>query len=48
VIETWRDGQFIYIKSLPETIREYFLALSKIAGTKDLGKNKKPPAFADG
>jgi ArsR family transcriptional regulator len=32
LIETRRDGQFIYMRSRPETIREYGRALAKIAG----------------
>ncbi|MFZ0294789.1 MAG: metalloregulator ArsR/SmtB family transcription factor [Candidatus Sulfotelmatobacter sp.] len=32
LIDTRREGQFMYLKSLPETIRSYSLALNKIAG----------------
>ena len=32
LIETRRDGQFIYMRSKPETIREYGRALAKMAG----------------
>lgn len=32
LIESRREGQFIYNRALPETIREYSLALAKIAG----------------
>ncbi|MGA9392992.1 MAG: metalloregulator ArsR/SmtB family transcription factor [Candidatus Sulfotelmatobacter sp.] len=32
LIETRREGQFIYLKSLPETIRTYGEALTKLAG----------------
>jgi len=32
LIESRRDGQFIYNRALPETIREYSAALEKIAG----------------
>jgi len=31
LIECRREGQFIYNRSLPETIRDYSLALTKIA-----------------
>ena len=32
LIESRREGQFIYNRALPETVREYSLALAKIAG----------------
>ncbi|MFZ3191401.1 MAG: metalloregulator ArsR/SmtB family transcription factor [Candidatus Sulfotelmatobacter sp.] len=32
LIETRREGQFIYVKSRPETIREYGRSLAKMAG----------------
>jgi ArsR family transcriptional regulator, arsenate/arsenite/antimonite-responsive transcriptional repressor len=32
LIESRRDGQFIYNRARPETIREYSAALGKIAG----------------
>ncbi len=32
LIETRREGQFIYLKSRPETIREYGRSLAKMAG----------------
>jgi ArsR family transcriptional regulator, arsenate/arsenite/antimonite-responsive transcriptional repressor len=32
LIETRREGQFIYNRSVPETIREYTQSLTKIAG----------------
>jgi ArsR family transcriptional regulator, arsenate/arsenite/antimonite-responsive transcriptional repressor len=32
LIETRREGQFIYVKSQPETIREYGRSLAKMAG----------------
>jgi ArsR family transcriptional regulator, arsenate/arsenite/antimonite-responsive transcriptional repressor len=32
LIECRREGQFIYNRTIPETIREYTQALSKIAG----------------
>jgi ArsR family transcriptional regulator len=32
LIETRREGQFMYVKSRPETIREYAKALAKIGG----------------
>ncbi|MFZ0321462.1 MAG: metalloregulator ArsR/SmtB family transcription factor [Candidatus Sulfotelmatobacter sp.] len=31
LIETRREGQFIYLKSRPETVREYGQALTKMA-----------------
>jgi ArsR family transcriptional regulator len=53
LIETRREGQFIYIKPRPETIRAYGRALAKITGKKITGKKiagkngrkkQKPPA----
>jgi ArsR family transcriptional regulator len=32
LVDTRREGQFIYLKSRPGTIRDYSKALSKIAG----------------
>jgi len=32
LIETRREGQFIYMRSKPETIRDYGRALAKMAG----------------
>ena len=32
LIETRREGQFIYLRSRPETIREYGRSLAKMAG----------------
>jgi ArsR family transcriptional regulator, arsenate/arsenite/antimonite-responsive transcriptional repressor len=32
LIESRREGQFIYNRARPETIREYSLALAKLAG----------------
>ncbi len=32
LIESRREGQFIYNRAQPETIREYSLALAKLAG----------------
>ncbi len=32
LIETRREGQFMYLKSRPETIREYAKALAKTVG----------------
>jgi|ERR1700688_5075919 ArsR family transcriptional regulator, arsenate/arsenite/antimonite-responsive transcriptional repressor len=32
LIETRREGQFIYMRSRPETIRDYGRALAKMAG----------------
>jgi ArsR family transcriptional regulator len=40
LIECRRDGQFIYNRSKPETIREYSRALATIAGKKIAGKTK--------
>lgn len=34
LIETRREGQFIYMRSKPETIRDYGRALARMAGTK--------------
>src|SRR5258708_1702652 len=34
LIETRREGQFIYMRSRPETIREYSRALARMAGSK--------------
>jgi len=34
LIETRREGQFIYMRSKPETIRDYGRALAKMAGKK--------------
>jgi ArsR family transcriptional regulator, arsenate/arsenite/antimonite-responsive transcriptional repressor len=31
LIESWREGQFIYNRSRPETIRQYSKALMRIA-----------------
>ncbi len=33
LIETRREGQFIYLKSRPNTIRDYSRALNRMAGT---------------
>jgi ArsR family transcriptional regulator len=38
LIETRREGQFIYMRSRPETIREYGRALAEMAGKKMAGK----------
>jgi ArsR family transcriptional regulator len=38
LIETRREGQFIYMRSRPETIRQYGRALSRMAGKKMAGK----------
>lgn len=43
LIESRREGQFIYNRSRPETMREYVRALARMAG-----KKQKPPAKADG
>ncbi len=41
LIETRREGQFIYMRSRPETIWEYGRALGKMAGNKKrTGKTK--------
>lgn len=42
LIECRREGQFIYNRSRPETIREYSRVLARIAG------KQKPPARAGG
>ncbi|MFZ0276288.1 MAG: metalloregulator ArsR/SmtB family transcription factor [Candidatus Sulfotelmatobacter sp.] len=47
LIATRREGQFIYMKSRPETIRNYARALTGIGGKTIAGK-QKPPARADG
>jgi DNA-binding transcriptional ArsR family regulator len=38
LITTRREGQFIYMRSRPETIREYGRALARMAGKKVVGK----------
>lgn len=38
LIETRREGQFIYMRSRPETIRDYGRALDRMAGKKTAGK----------
>jgi ArsR family transcriptional regulator len=38
LITTRREGQFIYMRSRPETIREYGRALARMAGKKMAGK----------
>jgi len=40
LIETRREGQFIYMRSRPETIREYGKALAQMAGKATAGKRK--------
>jgi ArsR family transcriptional regulator, arsenate/arsenite/antimonite-responsive transcriptional repressor len=40
LIETRREGQFIYMRSKPETIRDYGRALVKMTGKKTAGKTK--------
>ena len=40
LIETRREGQFIYMRSRPETIREYGLALVNMTGKTVAGKRK--------
>lgn len=40
LIETRREGQFIYMRSRPETIRDYGRALARLAGKKGAGKTK--------
>jgi|SRR5580658_1470977 ArsR family transcriptional regulator len=40
LIECRREGQFIYNRSRPETVREYNRALAKIAGGKIAEKTK--------
>jgi ArsR family transcriptional regulator len=52
LITTRREGQFIYMRSRPETIRKYGRALARMAGKrlpeKRLLAKQKPPAHADG
>ena len=38
LIETRREGQFIYMRSKPETIRDYGRALARIGGGKIAGE----------
>jgi DNA-binding transcriptional ArsR family regulator len=40
LIETRREGQFIYLKSLPETIRVYGQALAKMAGKRKAASSR--------
>ena len=40
LIETRREGQFIYMRSRPETIRDYGRTLAKMAGKKIVTKRK--------
>jgi ArsR family transcriptional regulator len=40
LIETRRKGQFIYMRSRPETIQEYGRSLAKMAGAKTAGNKK--------
>ncbi len=40
LIETRREGQFIYMRSRPETIREYGLALANMPGKTITRKRK--------
>ena len=40
LIETRREGQFIYMRSRPETIREYGRALARMAGKTVTRKTK--------
>ena len=40
LIETRREGQFIYMRSKPETIRDYGRALAKMAGKQTSGNKK--------
>jgi ArsR family transcriptional regulator len=47
LIDTRRKGQFIYMRSRPETIRAYGQSLAKMTARKQPGK-QKPPARADG
>jgi ArsR family transcriptional regulator len=42
LIETRREGQFIYMRSRPETIREYSRALAKMAGKISQQKKRHP------
>jgi ArsR family transcriptional regulator len=47
LIETRREGQFIYMRSRPETVRDYARALTRLAA-KTIASKQKPPARADG
>src|SRR6202140_1667551 len=40
LIETRREGQFIYMRLQPETIRSYGRTLAKMAGKRGAGKPK--------
>jgi ArsR family transcriptional regulator len=40
LIETRREGQFIYLKSRPETIREYSHALHQMAGKRKAASSR--------
>ena len=40
LIETWREGQFIYLKSRPETIRAYGKALANIVGKRKAASSR--------
>jgi ArsR family transcriptional regulator len=40
LVETRREGQFIYLKSRPEAIRDYGKALSTLAGARPAKKTK--------
>jgi ArsR family transcriptional regulator, arsenate/arsenite/antimonite-responsive transcriptional repressor len=40
LIETRREGQFIYIRSRPETIRDYARTLARMVGRKIAPKTK--------
>lgn len=47
LIETRRKGQFIFMRSRPETVRDYARALTGVAG-KTIVSKQKPSARADG
>ncbi len=40
LIETRREGQFIYLETQPETIRRYGQALAKISGKKKAASSR--------
>lgn len=43
LIESRREGQFIYNRVRPETVREYSQALTKMAGKSKAQAESKPP-----
>jgi ArsR family transcriptional regulator, arsenate/arsenite/antimonite-responsive transcriptional repressor len=48
LLETRREGQFMYLKSRPETVRNYTLALTKLVGKSTTKKRKAASDKADG